>query len=484
MKNRIQIEQHDKWQLEIKVEYPDNFLEEQQHELCLWFALPMAAAISPSNYNPEAFFDDFRGYTRLQIPDYTLEEIGNSPDSPLYRLENRGQTLSDKVIRQELRLFVSVFQKALRIISKNIQQPEQAWETLQVVKALLLRWRAVITEILHETHKPKTMRCAKITDEMLSVQMEVACIRAIRKFHEIEHIKAIMIQTIQQEKQYRVEQNYHIGTDITEKDNLYLLRLSNLKKYIGSILFLEPKKDKWADLMRHLVLGLAAGVAMAWALFAQLFTLMQLGINPSQGMQLSILLIFVLIGVFSYILKDRIKATSSAWLLQKLSKWMQDRRYEFFVSESKDPLAVISDRMAFVTANTLPSKLEKQWNEHDEKTLSVIVDRDILKVTRNVKILRNQAIDDFPRYEGLVDIQRLHFARWSRTFADPQKTIFLLNKENKIKRKKLTRIYEIDLGIRLRSATQEEWCFSTIQITSKGIVDVRNHKHFTERTNK
>ena len=89
----------------------------------------------------------------------------------------------------------------------------------------------------------------------------------------------------------------------------FLDQTSLLKKYFGSVLYLDIQRDKRDGWAEHVALALAAALAMIWAIGLQIFTFFALGLDLTQNMGLGFLLIFSMIAVIGYILKDRIKAT-------------------------------------------------------------------------------------------------------------------------------------------------------------------------------
>ena len=72
----------------------------------------------------------------------------------------------------------------------------------------------------------------------------------------------------------------------------FLLRVGMLKKYVSSVLFLEKRPLKNTDWFQHVALGLAAGLAMTWAVLAQFFMFFYLGLELQQTMNSTLISMF------------------------------------------------------------------------------------------------------------------------------------------------------------------------------------------------
>ena len=128
-----------------------------------------------------------------------------------------------------------------------------------------------------------------------------------------------------------------------------LFRLGNLKKYSSSVLYLEQSEDKASVVLQQFSLSIAAAIAMAWALFAQLYALFKWQVNPSDTMTPSLILSFVVIGLFSYMLKDRIKALTGSWLKKKANNVLSERSFFFRRSSNLPPICRIQEDVRFCT---------------------------------------------------------------------------------------------------------------------------------------
>ena len=469
MSYTLNIEKHDQWQLELKSIFYSN--ESQDIEISVWFALPMAIGISSHNYSKSNFYRDVRSYTRLNTPEISLENLLDAPHSPLKTLQqNIDAPIQEKYIRKEMKLWCTIFQKSMVQADFDTKTPDKALELIEISQKLIVQWRGILDK--SHKHSRKTQKCAHLVDEMISIRFETSCIWALKEFKE--KVVDQIIPIIQQERQHREKHQYMKLSDIENGNTTYLRKISNLKKYTSSVLFLEEHSAKWHHFLQHIIFGIAAGIAMAWAIFAQLFALLRFGINPSSNMSASLILTFLGVGIISYILKDRIKATTSAYLFKKFSKYIFDQHFYYSLPNQNKIISEISERMNFVKLKEIPKSIKQEWDELINQNFAFSLGGDTLHYYRKLKIHPNNASAIFQPYQGLVDINRFHLGQWVRTFADPKKRILILNDKNNIKSRSVHRIYTVDIGIQVTHNNQVEQHYAKLFLNQNGIVKVEN----------
>ncbi len=314
----------------------------------------------------------------------------------------------------------------------------------------------------------------RFVDQAFSNQIEVMGLHILDTFKEQQlSCQDEIIDIVNSELQYRKDRGYPTHSFDKSDFEQYLIYQSNLKKFTTSVLYLNSRSDKLTGLVRHIALGIAAGLAMAWAIMAQIYALIHYGVNLTEGMNRSLIVLFMLIGIFSYIMKDRIKATSGVWLSKKLSNWFHDRKFIYSMPEEKDYIATISEHMKFITTDEGSEDLQAKWREMEKKKLSFIIGGDVLHYNREILVRSNLAKNCFSRFQGVVDIHRINVWRWIKTFSDPQKQITFLNSEDEIEKKKVKRIYEVDMVARFTNGSEEEWTLVKILLNRRGIISIQ-----------
>ena len=471
MRSSFEVRMHDRFQLEIKAQYLSDG-SQKAFETDVWLFLPPALGISGKQYSSQQFYADLRIYTRLKTPHFSFTALLSDPQSPLVQLESMMSeaNLQGKSIRQELKLLGGIFQKIVSL--------EKVADNFELVQTLIERWRALLPRLLQRPLKEKTKRCVYITDEMMSNSWEIYLIQLYRlqgkqyqhNKEERKRVRSMTQEYLRTELAYRRECAYFVFSEETKEQ--YLFHYGNLTKYLSTVLFLESKDDRFVDWLRQMAFGVAAGLAMLWALSIQIFALIEYGVNLSQGMSIHLLVSFVGIGLFSYILKDRIKATSGNWLTAQLSKRVPDHKQQFYIDEEHKAIASISDRMKYLSEHDLSEEIQERYNDFKEWNPYFIFGSDILQYHRQVQVYPKIAKRQFARFQGVVEIYRFHVWNWVKTLDAPKKEISVLNEFGDIDRCKAPRVYIVNMLLRLREGSEERYQLYRLSLTSRGLVEI------------
>ena len=398
----------------------------------------------------------------IKSPLVRLEENLSSKKNGGTNNKSRGRIklLDEKGLRREMKLLCGIFRQLIK--GEMQREPE-------IYQKIVVRWRQVVSLVEAGAYTAKTKECLYYIDEMISHSSEILLIKILEK-EQGEAFCSQMKEMLFEEIEYRKKRGYvHYSQESGSK---FLSHMGHLKKYITTVLFLNSKADRITKLVRQLALGLAAGLAMVWAIAAQIYALMVYGVNLGEGMSISLIISFIIIGVFSYILKDRIKATTALWLSNKIAQRMHDHRKYYFMSEEEEPIARISEQMSFMELDEGSEMLQEQWRASENFKETIVVGGDVLHYRRMIEMKTNSAKEMFSRFEGIVDIHRFHVGQWVKTLADPQKEIKVFTKDGKIKTNLVKRIYEVDMVTRLKTEDSEEWQILRICLDRRGIVSV------------
>lgn len=460
----VHIRKHDRYQLEIKTQSLTEGTKNTQSKIDLWLFLPPALGISPAEYTSHNFYSDLRTYTRLKTPRFSASQLLNQDDSPLCRLEAMLNASHDKqiqkVMRQEMKLLCSIVRKVSAL--------QKQTASLEQMESILKRWRILFVQLSALSLSYKTTICLKIVDELMSNYWEVSLIEAQEMLvgEELEFIN----QSIEKEFQYRLEQEYYLYS--SSKKEQYLFHFGNLVKFVSTVLFLDSRSDRFSDWLKHLALGTAAGLAMIWALFVQIYALVKYGVNLNEGMNIQLILTFVGIGIFSYILKDRIKATSGSWLASQISKYLPDRQRQYYLDDEEAAIAKISEKASFVKVKHLPLDIRDKYQNFQEWNPYFLFGSDVLHYHRDIDVFSKLAKKQFPRFRGVVDIHRFHVWNWIKTLAPPKKEIVVLTSKGKVERCKAPRVYTVNLLTKTQINSKIEYQLFRVLLNNRGLVEV------------
>ena len=253
----VHVLKHDRYQIEIKSQMLTSNPGEENEQVDMWLFLPPALGIAPAEYSSIQFYSDLRTYTRLKTPFFNIDDLLSSSDSPLVLLERRmGQSPSvhvQRFLRQEIKLMTTVVRK--------MQMPDGSQVPIELLQEVLKRWRVVHSTLSQKTLIPKTIACLNIADEVMSNYWEMTLIGE----EGTEDLSPETQERLHEELAYRQSQGYLVYTK--QKKEQYLFHYGNLVKYVSTVLYLDTKVDVSSRWLRHLAFGLAAGLAMIWALF-------------------------------------------------------------------------------------------------------------------------------------------------------------------------------------------------------------------------
>lgn len=133
-----------------------------------------------------------------------------------------------------------------------------------------------------------------------------------------------------------------------DADNeILIFRQGVLKKYIGSVLFLDTQRESEGKFLEQILVGGAAGLAMVFATLVAFYAQKEFG-NFT-------LPLFALL-VASYIFKDRIKELSRIYFVNKLNKYRFDHKTDIFGDEGKR-VGTCKEAINFVPEYKLPRKI-------------------------------------------------------------------------------------------------------------------------------
>ena len=456
----VRIQKHDRYQLELKFEYLSSKMGVEDVELDLWLFLPPVFGLSSGMYSSNQIYSDLRTYTRLKTPRFNITQMLTRKDSPLMILESiygKKVTYTNKLMRQELKLFGGI---ARRLFLNN------PTEDFNCYVELTERWRRVVSKLFDTNIDQKTTNCLKIIDELLSNYWEV---HLIERF-ENEPLD-LYTELLRNELEYRKSQSYYLFDENNKEQ--YLFHYGNLTKYVNTVLFLQSKPNRFTEWIRHAALGMAAGLAMIWALFVQIYALIKYGINLDSQMSLSLIITFVAIGIFSYILKDRIKATSGRWLSEQVSKRLPDYNRLYSIKDEQAPISEISESASISQEDALPPDVLKRYESFKEWNPYFLFAADVLHYQRNIQMKSKKAKEQFPRFQGIVEIHRFHIWNWIKVLAEPRKDIKVVNQEGKIQYLQAPRIYTVNLLSRVKSARGSHYQLFRILMNSRGIVEIQ-----------
>ena len=274
---------HDNFTVEFKIGYSvEDYKNINQFSVKTWIFMPNTLSITNQTYNTELFYRDLKVNTRLITPIFTMEEIACNQSIPLHNLKESINNLiksrsNFNILSYEyhIKMFLAITRSAVRTDLIKIKFNNNDDELSKLIE----KYEENINNIITEYRKLKNhFQIANISkkvydtyrfgDEYLSNMIDVSTIKTllITRNKEIPTINEKLINIISDEKDYRVKEKY-ITVDKNSKTNNreYIFRMSALKRFVDSDLFIAENKKKDAVITQQIYYSLAAGISMVFA---------------------------------------------------------------------------------------------------------------------------------------------------------------------------------------------------------------------------
>jgi len=493
----IELRKHDRLNLEIKLEHPAPDATEERVEslVDLWFFLPPAIGITTETYGSADFYGDLRAYTRLKTPAIPLSELArvDGPRSPLATLATIREELPTgpmprqvgQMIRGEARLLCCMLRRSSRDIHRLLAvTPSPGLEPLctQVVEhaqQLLASWRTVCTKLRASRLDPRTRDALQTCDEALSLEVEALASRIL-----LDHGDAIgdgseeLAELATTERRLRSARGdrsgAHPSADGADTRADFWDQASLLKKYVSQALFLVARENSGQKTLEHLAKAFAAALAMAWTVALQVATVLLLGLELNSQVDVRMVVLFSLIAVGGYILKDRIKDTVGKRLASAIPRLLYDRRLDLFRKDDTLQLGQVQERVRFAGVDDAPRDVRTLRVVTARTPLVLHTDAHCLHYQRRVVTFPRQGTRTFARLVGLTDILRVNLAAWTRTLDRRRKSVAMVSDDGLVSVEEVPNRYLVDVVARISSPTDDTVVLQAwrLVLTRRGLVRV------------
>jgi hypothetical protein len=471
---------HDKFRFEIKMAYEiEADQEKSSYDIDTYFFIPYNLGINHTTYTREIFYKDIQTYIRLKTPTLLLRQINESETTPLIRLENSIQTLREqrnKITRTEyeyhVKMVCSIIKSALRdhVLFIEKQLPAE-WESLfhefiAEARKILAGYRELKPLINVPIISEKSLAIYRFGDEFISLNVEDYAFKLLKLLEKTtatktKGLKNLLVVLIDQELKYRISAGYQAVNNEKLKHEILIYRQGVLKKYIGSALFLDTRRESEGKLIEQILYGLAAGLSMLLATLVAFYAQKYYG-------NLTFPLLAVL--VVSYIFKDRLKEILRVYLIHKLTRFIFDHKTNIY-GEEKLKIGICKEAFRFVRDEDLPAKIKKiRQREHITDVENSWRGEKVIYYRKQVKLFSQRLKQAYPDYEfdGVNDIFRFNVNRFLIKMDDPIKRIFSL-KDNQVVSTSGNRVYHINLIQKISRDSKASYKRFRLVLTRKGI---------------
>ena len=432
------IQIHDKYQFEIKLGYAsEGNKKAASYDVETYIFLPNSLGINRYSYKKEDFYNDIQGYVRLKTPTVLLKNIVSGESSPLEKLRTSFNQLILKANKRTrsnyeygIKMFCCILKSAIRdhvyflSTKENLRDIEDLIiKYIKNIQEITLHFRELRSMINVPTVDKKLFSIYVFGDEYISLLIESYTYEVLEfmKGKDIIHCqtyKRKLLSLVKSEIEYRKNNQYPSIPDEHSDNEGLIFRMGVLKKYMGSVLFLNTRVKEEGELLEQIIFALAAGVAMMFATGVAFF-------SQIHYEKFSFPLFTAL--VIGYIFKDRIKELIRVYLWAKIHHVLFDHKMNIYTSP-KDKAGWCKESFEFIKEPKIPDKI-MQLRDRDHITEienDWIGEKTILyrKRLRIFGTVLKRAYQDFP-LESINDIMRLNIFKFLSKMDDPKKTLYV-----------------------------------------------------------
>lgn len=464
---------HDRYQIELKLDYELGKGKKTHYQISTYIFFPKSLGINEESYPQNEFYRDVKNYIRIKTPIVSLRDLYESGNSPLSAVKQVVQEAnwyqdddSNERLINALKLFGAMFKSALRehlnLVEKRIQSAQTRGRIHTLVENLIEefihqsrqineRYRSYYAHLNLPIVKEDTFLAYTLVDEYSSLLIEESATELFQlvsqHYDKADQSTCLedLEQIVEMERKHRTAHGYGSILKPRDANEAYAFRASVLKKYVSSVLHLSTDAQKEGRGMEHFLMSIAAGVSMIFATVVAFYFQIMYGTFTFP--------VFVAL-VVGYMFKDRIKEVGRALLANKLHAFLYDRRINIRTLDGKYKLAVLREKVAFISEDELPepvltARQKDPFADLDNEGMG----ETIMCHTKDIVLdgdLFPEAFKGIPRVSGLNDIIRYNVQPYLRKMADPVEEQLYLE-DGQIKTVHTHKVYHVNVVSRYKS---------------------------------
>lgn len=468
---------HDKDRVELQFGF-DGLISAERNEFSyiVETALFVPKSLGMSNFE-STIRQDFQSYVRLHT------HVSNpESQSSFARVDERLRQLKQNLTDDTLRNFAIDFQgflkandKKIRKIIKDMISSARTDSTLsqalsieieiKEVLHLLEDFRSVLKARHIDTKQPEDVLDRKLDHDLILLNEYIShlLVQYVGDLYSLtigvdylQNLAAFLTDLSRQEAHMRAAHNYIIDERTNPKASRdfdkYPRRISILKKYFQSPLFVQDSSSPLEKRLLIPVYAMAAAMAATWAIMVQLYQFQtieqRVGINS---------IAIISMGVAAYVAKDLLKDYMRRFLMRKSGRWFPDEsRKLFLVNKNKRTrLGKIGESIKILNSEKLPEGLKKARYSTANSRLEEALGEDVLHIKKRVDLDLNKLDHkkEFPW--GFREIIRLRVDRYLTQMDDAYKKMYFVSRNGFPSQKQTHRIYQLHLATWIRAISSD-----------------------------
>ena len=460
MEYHCSIKSHGSRQLELNLKYP---LVKDRDKACFhldcYFFNPYQLTVTGNRYGIASFFRDLHSYTRYTVPVIPLDKLVDrscdvSPLTRIYKMLSKSSMaseLNEKGVLYELRVLTNVYHRQLteirHLLKQRLDQTQDAeysavylQSSLEEVDRFLENFRRLHQEFLDSRVSDLLRESLQWADESISLRTEKFQYRAHQMLvgrPDMAACRERLEKRLDSEQQYRIHRGYAtiIYPDDETGNELFAYREGILKKWSEGCLYLSRLPSSIAANIAQIMMGAAAGIAMAFAVLATIF---------ASRWFVAESLPWVILIVLAYIAKDRIKDLLRSFLITMIPSLMADQIENLIDPALDEKVGSSRSRARFCRPDQIPDLVTRLRNIRANVFKNVIPPEDILHYHKSIRFDSAKIRDNHKRLESLTEIIRLKMDHWFANMDDPADQLFCM-KNGVVTTVAASRVYHVNL---------------------------------------
>lgn len=466
---------HGNQQFELDVAYPVEAGKKWlDYSLDLYVFCPYQLGMNKEHYGVKKFLEDTHSYTRFTVPAIPLAKLIDPAcdKSPLIRISQAlakmttASELDVDYIIYELQMFANIFHRqvkeARKLLKKLPMDGYQAEETIAQTRTFIDEAREVLrvfrTGVLQDLVDPNIpdviRQAANWADERVSLAIEKQFFDICRFFEKDERFTPaaeLFRPHLAEEAHYRSQKGFKsvVSPISTDNNERLIYHEGVLKKWAESCLYMSRNRNRFTDRLAQILMGVAAGVAM---LFAVAATFLATRWFPPDSIPWAILIVIM------YVFKDRIKEWLRGFFIAYIPALVADKTDDLVDPKAKKHVGSSKIRVRMQSGGEIPQEIRRIRNLSTNEFRSILPPEDVINFHKetgfNCEILMKYHI----RLESITEILRFNLHNFLVSMDDPSSTL-MYSDGTKIEKIEVNRLYHIHLLIHLYGKHQKSSMF-------------------------
>jgi hypothetical protein len=459
----------------------------KRYEVDTYFFIPRSVGLNSDNFTRVQFYNSLTSYLRIQSSEglrrSTLKTgMWDLPQTEAYFRAYFNSQERDELAQsaiQEVKLFACLFETQLKMLRAQLRQVMKRKgykkesrirffvQKLKILLELLDTFRRLYLDRIRAGEvwlDEEVKRAFVISDEFLSYRLESVLIslnillESGQDFVWCQGFQQLLLNSLHKEMTYRQAHGLLLIDERSSESSQenYYYRLGLLKKFVSDVLYLDIRNLQKDRAYRNLVAAAGAALAATWAGLIDLqrfYWLQNLDLEgplPSSDFALRFFLI-VVVGIFAYIFKDRIKELTREYFYSRLKQYLPDYEYSVYYRfsglgrMSEEKVGYAKQFMRYLKKDDLPPEISyiREWG-HPSK-LEPERAEEVIHYSKQMNFETELLRNKFAHIQFVRDIARFSIDEFLLRIDDPNKKLRYFDKKRGISTMKAPKVYHLNL---------------------------------------